>query len=195
MIYKGNLKMDPTKIEAILSWPTPKSVGEVRSFHGLASFYRKFIKNFSHICAPIVDTIKGDKRNRFQWTNEAKKNFEILKTKVAQQPILPLLDFNKMFTIECNANGSAIGAVLSREGRSVAFFIEKLNEAKRRYSSYDLELYAMVQALKKWRHYLLPKEFVVFTDNHALSFLNSQEKLSHRHMKWVEDLQANKQGC
>jgi ribonuclease HI len=72
----------------------------------------------------------------------------------------------------------AIGVVLSQEGRAVAFFSETLNEAKRKYSTYDLELYAMVQALKKWRHYLIPKEFVVYTDNHALSFLNSQEKLS-----------------
>lgn len=72
----------------------------------------------------------------------------------------------------------------------MAFFSEKLNKEKRKYSSYDLELYAMVQALKKWRHYLLPKEFIMYTNNHALSFLNGWEKLSHRHTKWVEIIQA-----
>ena len=90
--------------------------------------------------------------------------------------------------METDASNVAIGAVLSQEGKLVAFFLETLNEAKRKYSTYDLELYAMVQTLKKWRHYLIPKEFVVYTDNHALSFLNSQEKLSVKYLKWVEQL-------
>ena len=72
----------------------------------------------------------------------------------------------------------------------MASFSEKLNEIKQKYSTYDLEVYAMVQSLRKWRHYLLPKEFFVYTDNHALRFLNRQEKLNHRHMKWIEFLQA-----
>ncbi|XP_059074821.1 uncharacterized protein LOC131874895 [Cryptomeria japonica] len=84
----------------------------------------------------------------------------------------------------------AIGAVLSQEGRLVALFSEKLNGAERRYSSYDLELYALAQALKKWRHYLLPKDFIVYIDNQALSFLNIQDKLSHKHIKWVESIKA-----
>lgn len=95
-----------------------------------------------------------------------------------------------MFTVECDASQRAIGAVLSQEGNPITLFSEKLNEAKQKYSTYDLELHAMVQALKKWHHYLLPKEFVVFTDNHALSFLNGQEKLNQRHLKWVEYLQS-----
>ena len=72
----------------------------------------------------------------------------------------------------------------------MAFSSEKLNEAKQKYSSYDPEMYALVQDLKRWRYYLLPNEFVVYTDNQTLSFLNRQEKLSHRHMKWMEYLQA-----
>lgn len=92
--------------------------------------------------------------------------------------------------MECDASNIAIGVVLSQEGKLVAFFSEKLNEAKRKYSTYDLELYEMVQALKKWRNYLLPKKFIVYTNNHALNFLNQQEKLNHKHMKWVEHLQS-----
>lgn len=172
VISKGNLKMDPSKVEAILNWPAPTNAIEVKSFHGLCSFYRKFIRKFSEICAPLIDTIKGGRKCVFVWTNEASRSFERLKKKIAELPILVLPDFHKVFVVECDASNRAIGGVLSQEGRPVAFFSEKLNEAKQKYSTYDLELYAMVQALRKWRHYLLPKEFIVFTDNHALSFLN-----------------------
>lgn len=190
VISSGNLKMDTSKVEAIISWPTPKIASEVRSFHGLAQFYRKFIRGFSEICAPMLATIKGGVKTKFQWTKEENKGFELLKTKVATQPVLVLPRFDKLFTIECDASNIAVGVVLSQDNRSVAFFSEKINEAKIRYSSYDLELYSLVQALRKWRHYLLPKEFVVYTDNQALSFLNSQYKLNHRHIKWVEYLQS-----
>ena len=113
-----------------------------------------------------------------------------MKKEVATQPILLLPSFDKLFTVECDASGVAVGGVLSQEGRPIAFFSEKINEAKQKYSTYDLELYALVQSLRKWRHYLLPKEFVVFTDNQALSYINTQEKLSNTHLKWMEYIQA-----
>ena len=97
-------------------------------------------------------------------------------------------DFNKVFQVECDASGNAIGVVLSQEGKPVAFFSEKLNDAERKYSMYDQEFYAIVQALKKWRHYLIPKEFVLYIDHKALQYLGSQHKLNQRHMKWVEYL-------
>ncbi|GLJ13208.1 hypothetical protein SUGI_0207710 [Cryptomeria japonica] len=190
IVSSGSIKMDPEKVERILNWPSPRSMTEVRSFHGLASFYRKFIRGFSQVCAPILETIKGGQKCKFVWTKEAEEAFQSLKQKVAKQSILAFPDFQKVFTIECDASNVSIGVVLSQESRPIAFFSEKLNESKRKYSSYDLEMYALVQALKKWRHYLLPKEFVVYTDNQALSFLNSQEKLSHKNMKRVESIQA-----
>ena len=94
--------------------------------------------------------------------------------------MLALPDFNKVFQVECDASGSAIRVVLNQS--------EKLNDAKKKYFVYDQEFYAIVQALKKWRHYLLPKEFVLYTDHQALQYLNSQGKLNQRHMKWVEFL-------
>ena len=173
LVYLGfvvsdeGLKMDPEKVKAITKWSTPRNVFEVRSFHGLASFYRKFIRNFSKINAPIIDAIKKD-RKPFRWTLEAKINFHLLKKKVTEKPVLVLRYFNKPFEVKCDASRDAIGAVLSQDDRTLAYFSEKLNDTKRKYSSYNKEFFAIVQALKNQRHYLTAKEFVLYFDNHAL---------------------------
>ena len=88
--------MDLEKVKAILEWPNPRSTIEVRSFHGLVIFYKKFIKNFSGICAPFTDTIRGD-RKEFKCTTSAARSFELLKKKVTKQPVLALLDFSEVF--------------------------------------------------------------------------------------------------
>lgn len=135
-ILDDGLKMDFEKVKEILEWPTPKNVSEVRSFHGLASFYRKFIKNFSIFCNAMTETMRGDKKE-FKWTDGANQSFEILKQKVVELPVLALPDFNKVFQVECDASGNAIGVVLSQEGKPVTFFSEKFNDAKRKYYVYD----------------------------------------------------------
>eukprot|EP00253_Pinus_taeda_P025282 PITA_25282 len=134
VISAEGLKMDPEKIKAIVEWPSPKSVFEVRSFHSLSSFYRKFINNFSKINAPIIETIKKDK-HPFKWIVEAERNFQLLKKKVTENHVLVLPDFNKTFQVKCDASAEAIGGVLSQEYRPIAYFSEKLNDAKRKYSS------------------------------------------------------------
>jgi len=101
-----------------------------------------------------------------------------------------LPDFTKVFEVECDASGVGIGGVLSQERHPVVYFSEKLYEAKQKYSTYDKEFYAVVQALRYWRHYLLPQEFVLYSDHEALCYLNSQKKLNHRHGHWVEYLQV-----
>jgi hypothetical protein len=159
IIFADELRMDPDKVEVIKNWPSPKNIFEVRSFHGLASFYRKFIRNFSGISAPMMDTVK--KRHKcFHWTEEAEKSFNLLKRNITEQ-----------------------------QDRPITYFSEKLNEAKVKYSTYDKEFYAIIQALKKWRHYLIPKEFVLYSDNLALQFVTQQGKLNQRHVKWVEYMQ------
>jgi hypothetical protein len=170
VISANELRMDPDKVEVIKNWPSPRNVFEVRSFHGLASFYRKFIRNF-------------------HWTEEAEKSFNLLKRKITEQPVLVFPNFQKTFQVKCDASGFSIGAVLSQEDRPIAYFSEKLNEAKEKYSTYDKEFYAIIQALKKLRNYLIPKEFVLYSDNHALQFVTQQEKLNQRHVKWVEYMQ------
>ena len=110
----------------------------------------------------------------------------MFKEKVTMELVLALPYFNKVFQVDCDASGIAIGVVLSQEGRPVAYFSEKLNDAKRKYSVYDQEFCAIVQALKKWRQYLLPKVFVLYTSHQSLQYLNSQGKLNQRNLKWVE---------
>jgi hypothetical protein len=124
------------------------------------------------------------------WTNEAKESFKFLKKKITEAPILSLPDFDKVFEVDYDASHVAIGAVLSQAGRPNAFFREKLNEVRKNYSTYDVEFYAIVEALRHWRHYLVPKEFVLFTDHIALRYLNTQKKLNNRHAKWVSFLQG-----
>lgn len=100
-------------------------------------------------------------------------------------PILSLPDFNKMFEVETDASGQGIGAVLQQEGRPVAFFSEKRNETRTKWSTYKLELFAVVQALKHWRHYLVHREFILHTDHQSLKYPQSQSKLDRLHAKWI----------
>jgi hypothetical protein len=127
-----------------------------------------------------------NKHKSFSWTEEAKKNFKVLKEKITEQPILVLPDFGKTFQVRCDAIGLAIGAVLSQDNRPVSYFSEKMNDTKKNYSTCDKEFNAVIQASKKWKHYLIPKEFVLYSDNQALQFIIRKEKLNQRHAKWVE---------
>nr|GEY60934.1 RNA-directed DNA polymerase [Tanacetum cinerariifolium] len=187
IVTGSSIKMDPAKVKAIISWPTPSTIHDIRSFHGLASFYRCFIRNFISIIAPLTECMKG---GLFTWTSEAAKAFDILKAKVTEAPVLALPNFDEVFQAECDASRVGIGGVLSQNQRPIAFFSEKLNDARRKYSTYDKEFYAIVRSLDTWRRYLLSNKFVLFFNHEALKFINRQHKLKPRHVKWVEFIQA-----
>ena len=187
IVSAQGIKADPIKVQAILEWETPTNIREVRSFHGLASFYRRFIRNFSTITAPISNCLKkGD----FEWTKSAQEALDKIKELITQAPVLRLPDFSKIYEVACDASNVGIGGVLSQENHPIAFYSEKLDSSKFNYSTYDKELYALVQTLKHWRHYLICKEFILFSDHEALKWLSSQKKVNPRHAKWIEFLQS-----
>jgi len=187
VVTSKGIRVDESKIEAIRSWPVPTSIHDVRSFHGLASFYRRFIRDFSTIMAPMTEVIKG---SSFQWNAKAQGAFEEIKARLTQAPVLALPCFEKVFEVECDASGVGIGGVLTQEGRPIAFFSEKLCDAKRRYSTYDKEFYAIIRCLEHWSHYLMANEFTLHSDHEALKYIQGQHKLNARHAKWVEFLQS-----
>ncbi|KAK9950547.1 hypothetical protein M0R45_006032 [Rubus argutus] len=183
LIYSQN---DDDHIKHLWEWPTPRSTHDVRSFHGLASFYRRFVKNFSSLAAPLTDCIKQQK---FTWTKEAQESFNIIKEKLTSAPVLALPSFEKLFEVDCDASYVGIRAVLSQEGRPVAFYSEKLNDTRKKWSVYELEFYAIVRALQHWKHYLVQREFLLYTDHQALKFINSSTTSNRMHGRWISTLQ------
>ena len=130
--------MDQEKVIAIKDWPPPKNVSELRSFHGLASFYRRFVSNFSTIAAPLNELVK--KGVVYKWGKDQEKAFETLKQKLINAPLLALPNFNKTFEIECDASNVGIAVVLLQEGQPIAYLSKKLKGSQINYSTYDKEL-------------------------------------------------------
>ncbi|KAK1695348.1 hypothetical protein QYE76_012045 [Lolium multiflorum] len=188
VVTAQGIEVDPAKIEAIENWPQPKTVTQVRSFLGLAGFYRRFVKDFGSIAAPLNELTKKDVP--FVWGDAQQDSFMILKYKLTHAPLLQLPDFNKTFELECDASGIGLGGVLLQEGKPVAYFSEKLSGPSLNYSTYDKELYALVRTLQTWQHYLWPKEFVIHSDHESLKHIRSQAKLNRRHAKWVEFIES-----
>ena len=133
-------RSDPSKVEAIVNWPTPKSITEVRIFLGAAQYWRKFISNFSTIAAPMhaMTSVKRD----FQWGGKQQKAFESLKEKISSAPVLSLPDLRQPFEIQTDAIDYAMGAVLLQHGKPIAFHSETFNGVVVNYPTYDKELFA-----------------------------------------------------
>ncbi|KAI5338648.1 hypothetical protein L3X38_017919 [Prunus dulcis] len=176
--------VDPQKVEAVVNWPQPTSVTEVRSFLGLAGYYRRFVEGFSTIAAPLTRlTRKGVK---FEWSDECEKSFSELKTRLTAAPVLTLPDDSGNFVIYSDASQQGLGCVLMQHGRVIAYASRQLKKHELNYLVHDLELAAVVFALKIWRHYLYGATCQIFTDHKSLKYLFTQKELNLRPRRWLE---------
>jgi hypothetical protein len=162
----GQLKIDPSKIDVIVNWPEPKSLTKVRRFLSAFQSWRRFISNLSFIAAPLhaLTSVK----NTFPWGGTKQKYFDTLKEKISTTPVLALLNLQQPFEIDKNANGYAIGAVLMQYNKPICYHSRNFNQDIVNYPTYDKELYALVQSIKKWKHYLLGKETIIHTYHQPL---------------------------
>ncbi|KAK8609334.1 hypothetical protein V6N13_061783 [Hibiscus sabdariffa] len=178
------IQVDPGKIEAIVSWKQPKNVSEIRSFLGLAGYYRRFVEGFSIIVSPLTKLLKKDVL--FVWTEAQQASFEKLKEALTQAPVLVQPESGKDFAVYSDASHSGLGCVLMQEGRVIAYASRQLRPHELNYPTHDLELAAVVFALKVWRHYLYGERCYIYTDHKNLKYLLTQKELNLRQRRWLE---------
>lgn len=184
------MSTDPSKIDAIRTWPTPTTVTETRSFLGLASYYRRFIPEFSSISEPLYRLT--DKGAKFEWSETCETAFNMLKSKLTSTPVLAYPDPSKTFILDTDACETGIGAVLSQmheEGeRVVAYASRALSKQEKRYSTTKKELLAVVVFLKHFRHYLYGRKFLLRTDHSSLRWLRNFKEPEGQLARWLEQL-------
>ncbi|GKB63699.1 putative reverse transcriptase domain-containing protein [Tanacetum coccineum] len=184
-VINGNgIHVDPSKIEAVKNWKAPRTPTEVRSFLGLAGYYRRFIENFSKIAKSL--TILTQKSKTFNWGEEHEYAFQTLKDKLCNAPVLALPDGSKDFVVYCDAFGIGLGCVLMQRGKVIAYASRQLKIHENNYTTHDLELGAVVFAFKIWRHYLYGTKNFIYTDHKSLHHIFSQKELNMRQRCWIE---------
>ena len=192
IVGKGGIKVNPKKVEIIRDWPKPASLTEVRSFMGLLQFFRRFIKDFSKLAAPLTNlTKKGEGIQK--WDNECDKAFEYLKKAITTAPILIAPDWKKPFRCHIDASSAAVGGTLTQLDESghdkvIAFFSKKLSLTEQNYTTNDRELLGLIYFLQRFRCYLEGSSFEIFTDNQVLKSFFTKPKLSRREARWLETL-------
>ena len=186
IISKDGVRMDPAKIKAIQEWPDLKTVHKVRSFIGLCSYYRRYIRQFALIASTLHDLTK--KGVKFRWTQKEIDAFNKLKQKLTTGPVLILSDLQKSFVVRCDASGSSIGAVLEQDGHVIAYESRRLRPEEQSANIYEKELFAILHALHSWKHYLLGADFVVETDHQSLRYFLQQSKISEKQIRWANFL-------
>jgi hypothetical protein len=190
VIGHGGVQVDPKKVEVLQRWPVPRTVEQLRSFLGLATYFRKFIKDFAGIANPLHQLTK--KGLAWAWTPSCQQAFETLKEKLSSAPVLAMPDFSATaapFEVVCDASLLSVGALLTQGGHVVAYESRKLTPAEQRYTTTEQELLAVVHAMRTWRCYLEGVKCVVVTDHNPLTFFSTQPTLSRRQARWSEFLQ------
>jgi hypothetical protein len=163
IISNGGISVDPTKVKEIMEWRVPTTFTEIWSFLGLAGYYRRFIEGFSKIAKPMTSLL--EKGSKFKWDEKCQDSFDQLKKRLMSPPVLVMPDLQKGFDIYCDACGQGLGCVLMQEGHVIAYTSRQLRRHELNYPTHDLELAAVVHALKIWRHYIIGTKCQVYTDH------------------------------
>ncbi|XP_073137120.1 uncharacterized protein [Henckelia pumila] len=177
-------EVDPSKVEAVRNWVTPKNATEIRSFLILASYYRRFIQDFSKIALPLISlTRKGVK---FVWSEQCEKIFAELKERQMTTLVLAIPEGTGCFVVYTDASKSGLGAVLMQDDKVIAYASRQLKIYEKNYPTHDLELAAVVFSLKLWRHYLYGEKCQIFIDHKSLKYFFTQKELNMRQRRWLE---------
>lgn len=189
-VSKEGIHTDDAKISAVKEWPTPQNVHEVRSFMGLCSYYRKFIKNFAEIARPLHKLT--EKNVKFVWSDNCTQAFQKLKECLICAPVLAYPSLDHTFILDTDASNDSIGAVLSQvidgQERVIAYGSKALLKAERNYCVTRRELLAAVYFMKQYKHYLYGKKFLLRTDHGALKWLFKFKDPSGQIARWLETL-------
>ncbi|GJX43105.1 putative nucleotidyltransferase, ribonuclease H, partial [Tanacetum coccineum] len=184
VIDNKGIHVDPAKIESVKDWASPKSPTEIRQFLGLAGYYRRFIEGFSKIAKPMTKLTQ--KKVKFEWGDKQEAAFQLLKQKLCSAPILALPEGSEDFIVYCDASKKGLGAVLMQREKVISYASRQLKIHEKNYTTHDLELGAVVFALKIWRHYLYGTKCTVFTDHKSLQHILDQKELNMRQRRWLE---------
>jgi hypothetical protein len=184
VISKGGIYVDPSKIQDVLSWNVPTSVGEIHSFLGLAGYYRRFIEGFSKTTKPITELPGKDKKFKLTFACEA--TFQGLKKRLTTTSVLMMPNMEKPFSIYYDASGQGLGCVLMQDGHVVAYASRQLRKHEEHYLTHDFELATVVHSLKIWRHYLIGKRCELDMDHKSLKCIFIQPDLNLRQRRWLE---------
>ncbi|GJZ76020.1 putative reverse transcriptase domain-containing protein [Tanacetum coccineum] len=184
LIDSQGLHVDPAKIEAVKNWTSPTTPTEIRQFLGLAGYYQRFIKDFSKIAKSLTELTQKNKK--YIWGEDQESAFQLLKQKLCEALILALPEGNDDFVVYCDASHQGLGAVLMQREKVIAYASRQLKPNEENYTTHDLELGAVVFALKIWRHYLYGTKCTVFTDHKSLQHILDQKELNMRQRRWLE---------
>lgn len=185
LVSADEVAVDPRKIEAMLNWPTPRSLKDLRGFLGLTGNYSCFVARYRAIAAALMQQLRKD---AFHWTSEAEAAFQQLKQAMTETPVLALPNFSKPFIIETDALGIGLGVVLTQGEGLIAYFSQVLSDRAHLKSVYERELMGIVLAVQKWRHYLLGWRFLVPTDQRSLRYLLEQRVVHDDYQRWLSKL-------
>jgi hypothetical protein len=183
-ISNEGISVDPSKVQEVMDWKPPKSVHQIRSFLGLDGYYRHFVPDFSRIAKPMTELLK--KGVKFVWGEKCENAFQTLKQYLTSALVLAQPNNSKPYEVYYDASGTGLGCVLMQENRVIAYASRALLPHENNYPTHDLELAAVVHALKIWRHYLMGTRCNIYTDHRSLKYIFSQADLNTRQRRWLE---------